>query len=249
MGGVTVAPNESVEVDFIAREITHYWANDAGAATGDVAMRTVIVVPSGWTVSTSGLGTVQLPVVTGWDDLWNGFTWAAMGTAWTDFGTTSLDATVAYYTDFSTTDFTDGNLGALDDGSANTPGDKDGTADEMGVDALINVPVGTTPGIYEIVIIGVGHAGIADNKGNEATGNKAQASVLGTFSIEVATVATPGITVTPTTGLTTTEAGGTATFDVVLDTQPTADVTIGLSSSDTGEGAVSPASVTFTSAN
>ena len=35
-----------------------------------------------------------------------------------------------------------------------------------------------------------------------------------------------GITVTPTTGLTTTEAGGTATFTVVLNTQPTADVTI-----------------------
>ena len=29
-----------------------------------------------------------------------------------------------------------------------------------------------------------------------------------------------GVTVTPTTGLTTTEAGGTATFTVVLNTQP-----------------------------
>ena len=45
-----------------------------------------------------------------------------------------------------------------------------------------------------------------------------------------------GITVTPTTALTTTEAGGTATFTVVLNTQPTADVTIALSSSDTTEG-------------
>ena len=47
-----------------------------------------------------------------------------------------------------------------------------------------------------------------------------------------------GITVTPTSGLTTTEAGGTATFTVVLRRQPTADVTIGLSSSDTTEGTV-----------
>ena len=54
---------------------------------------------------------------------------------------------------------------------------------------------------------------------------------------------------TPTTGLTTTEAGGTATFTVVLNTQPTADVTIGLSSSDTTEGTVLPASLTFTTAN
>ena len=54
---------------------------------------------------------------------------------------------------------------------------------------------------------------------------------------------------TPTPGLTTTEAGGTATFTVVLNTQPTANVTIALSSSDTTEGTVSPASLTFTTAN
>ena len=58
-----------------------------------------------------------------------------------------------------------------------------------------------------------------------------------------------GITVTPTAGLMTTEAGGTATFTVVLNTQPTADVTIALSSSDTTEGTVGPASLIFTTAN
>jgi hypothetical protein len=60
---------------------------------------------------------------------------------------------------------------------------------------------------------------------------------------------TPGIVVTPTAGLETTEAGGTATFTVRLATQPTANVTIGLSSSDTSEGTVSPTSLTFTSAD
>src|SRR5439155_334444 len=60
---------------------------------------------------------------------------------------------------------------------------------------------------------------------------------------------TPGITVTPTSGLATTESGGTATFTVILDTQPTANVTIGLSSSDLTEGTVAPASLTFTPAN
>ena len=59
----------------------------------------------------------------------------------------------------------------------------------------------------------------------------------------------PGITVNPVIGLVTTEAGGTASFTVVLKTQPTANVTIGLSSSDTTEGTVSPASLTFTTAN
>ena len=59
----------------------------------------------------------------------------------------------------------------------------------------------------------------------------------------------PGISVNPTSGLITTEAGGTASFTVVLDTQPNADVVIGLSSSDTTEGTVAPASLTFTAAN
>jgi len=58
-----------------------------------------------------------------------------------------------------------------------------------------------------------------------------------------------GITVSPTSGLTTTEAGGTSTFTVVLTSEPTADVTIGLSSSDATEGTVSPSSLTFTPAN
>jgi hypothetical protein len=55
--------------------------------------------------------------------------------------------------------------------------------------------------------------------------------------------------VTPTSGLVTSEAGGTATFTVVLNTQPTANVTIGLSSSDASEGTVAPTSLTFTAAN
>ena len=58
-----------------------------------------------------------------------------------------------------------------------------------------------------------------------------------------------GITVNPTSGLVTTEAGDTATFTVVLNTQPTSTVTIDLSSDDTSEGTVSPASLTFTTGN
>lgn len=47
--------------------------------------------------------------------------------------------------------------------------------------------------------------------------------------------------------LATSESGGIATFTVVLSTMPTADVTIGLSSSDATEGTVAPASLVFTS--
>jgi hypothetical protein len=45
-----------------------------------------------------------------------------------------------------------------------------------------------------------------------------------------------GITVTPVAGLATTEAGGTASFSVVLGSQPTADVVIPVASSDASEG-------------
>ena len=59
---------------------------------------------------------------------------------------------------------------------------------------------------------------------------------------------TAGFTVSSISG-NTTEAGGTATFTVKLNIQPTANVTIGVSSSDTTEGTVSPSLLTFTSAN
>ncbi len=58
-----------------------------------------------------------------------------------------------------------------------------------------------------------------------------------------------GVTVSPSNGLITTEAGGTATFTIKLNAQPTADVVIPLASSSTAEGIVSPASLTFTASN
>ena len=67
--------------------------------------------------------------------------------------------------------------------------------------------------------------------------------------LPVLTPPTASITVTPTSGLFTTESGGSDQFDVVLNTQPSADVTIGLSSSNIGEGTVSPVSITFGSSN
>lgn len=57
------------------------------------------------------------------------------------------------------------------------------------------------------------------------------------------------ITINPTAGLTTSENGTTTTFTVVLNTQPTTDVTINIVSSDTMEGTVPPASLIFTSSN
>ncbi|MEW6076946.1 MAG: right-handed parallel beta-helix repeat-containing protein [Thermodesulfobacteriota bacterium] len=69
------------------------------------------------------------------------------------------------------------------------------------------------------------------------------------LSTPVPPVYIPGITVVPTEGLVTGEDGSGATFTVVLNSPPAADVTIPLSSSDTSEGTVSPASLTFTPTN
>jgi putative Ig domain-containing protein len=68
---------------------------------------------------------------------------------------------------------------------------------------------------------------------------------LGFERLEARNFMAVGITVTPTSGLTTTEAGGTAAFSIVLDSQPVLPVTIGLHSSDSTEGSVSTSSVTF----
>jgi hypothetical protein len=59
----------------------------------------------------------------------------------------------------------------------------------------------------------------------------------------------PGITLTGAGDVVTSEAGTTSTFSVSLNGAPTASVTMGLSSSDVGEGTVSPAQLTFTTTN
>lgn len=75
-----------------------------------------------------------------------------------------------------------------------------------------------------------------------ATGNE------GAVFLYMSNVQTPGVTVTPTTGLETTESGGTATFTVVLDAPFTAEtdtLDIDVTSLNTAEGTVSPAQLTF----
>jgi VCBS repeat-containing protein len=57
------------------------------------------------------------------------------------------------------------------------------------------------------------------------------------------------VVVSPTSGLTTSESAGTATFDIVLSVPPVADVTINLSSSNPSEGLPNVSSLLFTVAN
>ncbi len=59
----------------------------------------------------------------------------------------------------------------------------------------------------------------------------------------------PGVTVRPSSGLTTTESGGAAAFKVMLTTPPKSNVTIPIGSSNPQEGTPTQTSVTFTPAN
>ncbi|MFC1749703.1 beta strand repeat-containing protein [Pseudomonadota bacterium] len=70
-----------------------------------------------------------------------------------------------------------------------------------------------------------------------------------TAAVNISDDDTAGITVNPASGLEVTEAGGIDTFTIVLNSEPTSDVAIGLSSNDATEGDVTPASLTFTSGN
>jgi hypothetical protein len=54
-----------------------------------------------------------------------------------------------------------------------------------------------------------------------------------------------GVTVNPTSGLVTTEAGGTDTFTVVLDTEPIVDVSISMNTDDPTEGIISDDGINF----
>lgn len=88
-----------------------------------------------------------------------------------------------------------------------------------------------------------------DDAGMADTGEGAAPLIdLGPYERQVDSVPA-AITVDPVDGLVTTEAGGTATFTVVLARYPAAEVVIDLVSSDLGEGVVSPARLRFTPDN
>jgi hypothetical protein len=72
-----------------------------------------------------------------------------------------------------------------------------------------------------------------------------RAAEIVTVSLTNSDDETPGVTVSPARGLTTTEAGGTASFMVVLNTRPSGPVSIGLSSSNTAEGTIAPDNISF----
>ncbi|SVC88695.1 uncharacterized protein METZ01_LOCUS341549, partial [marine metagenome] len=73
-------------------------------------------------------------------------------------------------------------------------------------------------------------------------------AVDGTNRVMTSETTLPGFTLSTST-VTVSETGTTATFTVVLDTQPGSDVVLSVVSTDTGEATVDKATLTFTNAN
>ena len=104
-------------------------------------------------------------------------------------------------------------------------------------------------GDYQFTVFGTAARSLFDLAGNRLDGNGNGGADAQDSYVRVFAVAAPAVVVTPATGLATTEAGGTATFTVVLAAQPTADVTVSLASSDPTEGTASASTLVFTPDN
>lgn len=109
------------------------------------------------------------------------------------------------------------------------------------VTLAINIPDVLAPGTYRLTA-----GNIFDLSGNSLDGDGN--GMGGDNYVRTFTIANPGITVTPTV-LSTNESGTTAKFSVVLETQPSANVTIPLVNGDSTEGSLDKSSLVFTSLN
>ena len=119
------------------------------------------------------------------------------------------------------------------------------TVTATGVDDAIGDGNQTTP-----IVLAINDA-VSDNCFDSAEDVSVSVAVSDDDSAGL-TVAVAGGTIAVTEkniAATATTVGNTDTFTVVLNNQPTTDVVISISSSDTGELSVSPASLTFTNAD
>ncbi len=130
-----------------------------------------------------------------------------------------------------------------------------GTADATDftgtIPTQITIPNGTTTGQVTLTVAN-DFIDEGDETATLSISNPSAGIVLGTSSSTSFTITdddTASFTVNPISGLNTTEAGGTATFEVSLNTQPTADVTLNLASDNPAEGTANIPSLTFTAAN
>ena len=120
----------------------------------------------------------------------------------------------------------------------------------------LTLAAGATTSAGLVTVTANGNDVDAPNKSVTVSGTAAGGNSVASPSAATLTLSdddTAGVSVSPSTSTTsrlrTTESGGTATFTVKLDSEPTGDVALDVASSDTDEGTVMPATLTFTSSD
>ncbi|MDZ4729818.1 MAG: hypothetical protein SH820_07740 [Xanthomonadales bacterium] len=119
------------------------------------------------------------------------------------------------------------------------------------INTTVTIPQGASVSFSVSAIISAAFTGTLTNTANLVLPANLQNSANNSASDNTTVTPAPpppDLTVS-TISDNTTEAAGTATFSVVLNTQPSADVNIGLSSNDITEGTVTQLNLVFTNAN
>ena len=122
--------------------------------------------------------------------------------------------------------------------------------------ATLTLAAGATTSAGTVTVTANGNDVDAPNKSVTVSGTAAGGNSVANPSAATLTLTdddTAGVSVSPSTSTTsrlrTTESGGTATFTVALDSEPTGDVALDVASTDTDEGTAMPAALTFTSSD
>ncbi|WP_236015303.1 Ig-like domain-containing protein [Geomonas anaerohicana] len=236
---LTVEAGTSFEVEWIATGMT-YAASNTGMS---FVVGLPSVTPTAWSISS---GTATNAGITGWNTVWDsvgGWNWRT-GTV-LDTSATWPSSPIGYNIDYSGSPLWGASSGAAyDDGSTTTPGDKDGVADKMGTDVVINVPATTPAGTYTIYVAGVGH--YYTTKSTKA--NKSQAitiTVTAPNSDSTKPVVSAGFAATtPSASKTITVSGFAATDNTGVTGYMITTSTTAPLSTDAGWLATAPASYT-----
>jgi len=138
---ITASAGSSFEVD---------WKYSVKGSKGSVG--NMVLVPTGWSIS---VGTNNTPSLSGWSNTWNVADGVAAGWTANCNAVLTNPNTVCYSLNYAGSAWDAGNMDTSDDDAS--AGDLDGVANSMGTDAIINIPAGTAPGPYTVIVAGVGH--------------------------------------------------------------------------------------------
>ena len=213
--------------------------------TGDSSIALFFFTTQGNTTNPNGdiagiQGSTNDVVETPWEDLGIILTTSLNGVATGELITPTVNNLLSYSSTFSLTGTWGGDFGGADSLSVTVNGV---TYSDSTSPAIIfngnnwSLPLtGFTSGIYQVIAtVSSTRTNLSESSRPDETTNELEIRI-------------PGFTLSTTT-LTVSESGTTATFTVVLDSQPSSDVVFDVTSGDTSEATLSADELTFTSSN